>query len=142
MLIAGKEFGLGIDVRGIHVISSAARFRTATRSGTLADGFAQIQGACGSLFVTLQALSTDWDLTVFRNPWHMQRCGSVISFAGLDHSDKRLRIPTHGVQAAAPVLLCEHKHPTDFASAISSRASNIFGAISRHRIAQVSEAFR
>ena len=66
MLTPGKELGLGNDACGIHVINSAARFRTATRSGTLADGLAQTQAACDSLLVLLQALSTDWDRTVFR----------------------------------------------------------------------------
>ena len=43
MLMADQDLGLGIDVRGIHVISPGAGFRVATRSGTLADGLAQIQ---------------------------------------------------------------------------------------------------
>ena len=62
--MAGTEIGLGVDVRGIHVISLAARLRVETRSGTPADGPANIQGARSSTLATLHALSTEWDDTM------------------------------------------------------------------------------
>ena len=46
------------------------------------------------------------------------------------------------MQASATALLCEHEHFCAFARSISSRASHIFGPTSRHRVAQVLEAFR
>ena len=54
-----KELGLGIDVCGIHVVRSAARFRVSSRSVKLAEGLAKIQAARNSLLVTLP----DWDRT-------------------------------------------------------------------------------
>ena len=51
---------LEIDVHRIHVISQTARFRIATRSRTLADGFAKTQTARDSLLVTPQALWPEW----------------------------------------------------------------------------------
>ena len=56
--MAGSEFGCGIDVHGIQMISLAARFRTASRSNTLADALAKIQAARNSDHVTLHAFST------------------------------------------------------------------------------------
>ena len=35
--------GLGSDICGIHIISPAARFRTAASSGTLVNGLAKIR---------------------------------------------------------------------------------------------------
>ena len=71
----------------------------------------------------------------FITPWHVLRCGPVTSFA-------IWIILTH--YYASRFMTCkpqpEREHPGDFAGAL--RASNIFGAISRHRIAQLSEAFR
>ena len=140
MLTPGKELGLGNDVCGIHVINSAARFRTATRSGTLADGFAQIQAPCDRLLVTLQALSTDWDRTIFSNPWHMLRCGSVTSFAGRTFLTNDYVFP---LMECKPQLRCCFANTSILVTSPERsllRPSNIFGAISRHRIAQVLEA--
>ena len=41
---AGSVCGLGSDTYGVHVISVAARSRTAARSGALAHGLAKILG--------------------------------------------------------------------------------------------------
>ena len=41
MLTAASELGLGIDVHSVHIISRAARLRTATQSNTLTDGLAK-----------------------------------------------------------------------------------------------------
>ena len=60
-LTAGSELGLGIDVHGIHMITLAARFRTAARSNTLADCFAKIQAARTGDRVILHAFSTAWE---------------------------------------------------------------------------------
>ena len=38
LLRAGSACGLGSDICGIHIISLAARFRTAASSGTLVNG--------------------------------------------------------------------------------------------------------
>ena len=45
LLRVGSVCGLGPDILGIHAISLAARFRTASNSGTLANGLAKIQAA-------------------------------------------------------------------------------------------------
>ena len=137
MLMAGTEIGLCVDVRGIHVISFAARLTVETLSGTLADGPANIQGARGSTLATLHALSTEWDDTMLHRSMAYAAM-SAHDFANrLDRSGGLQRIPTHKMQASATALLCEHEQQRDFARAIAARASNIFWPISSHRLTQV-----
>ena len=62
---AGRsELGLGINVHGIHIISLAARPRTATRSNTLTDAFVRIEASSSIERVTLHAFCTIWAKTL------------------------------------------------------------------------------
>ena len=75
--MAGSEFGCGIDVHGIQMISLAARFRTASRSNTLADGLAKIQATRNSDHVTLHAFSTACEKDMLHRPLGLQYDGGT-----------------------------------------------------------------
>ena len=136
MLIVDTEIGLGIDVHVIHIISLAARFRVATRSGTLADGLAEIQAERNSMLVTVQALAALWE----ENLLHRSMADATIKnhdfVCWLDRSGRVLRAPPHRMQASATTLLCEHDLLLDFSGTIATRT------ISRHRISQILLAIR
>ena len=53
--------GLGSDIRGIHIISQAARFRTAATSGTLVSGLAIIRAAREHDRASIYALTPEWE---------------------------------------------------------------------------------
>ena len=61
VFLAGSEIGLSIDVHGIHIACLAARFRVASRSNTLAEGFAKIQAARNRELVPLHVFSAGWE---------------------------------------------------------------------------------
>ena len=65
LLRAGSACGLGIDLFGIHVLSLAARCRTAANSNTLADGLAKIRAAREYDGALLFALSPEMEKRIF-----------------------------------------------------------------------------
>ena len=53
--------GLGSDICGIHIISPAARFRTAASIGTLIKGLAKIRAAREYDGASIYALTPEWE---------------------------------------------------------------------------------
>ena len=60
MLAFAADLGLGIDISGISMISKAARFRVASRSGTLATGLEVFDEAHNSQLALLAVLGPEW----------------------------------------------------------------------------------
>ena len=56
----GSTCDLGPDMLGIHTLSLAARCRTASNSGTLANGLPKIQATREYDHATIYALSFEW----------------------------------------------------------------------------------
>ena len=60
LLRVGSVCGLGADILGIHTLSLAARYRTASNSVTLANGMAKIQAAREHDLASIYARSSEW----------------------------------------------------------------------------------
>ena len=102
LLRVGSMCGLGLDIHGIHTISLAARYRTASNSGTLANGLAKIQAAT-SRFRIAQILP---------QMCHESRASrprlAVVSYASsavdcVQHKDFTLREKNKDVELDAPM---------------------------------------
>ena len=61
LLTSNAVCGLGSDICGIHIISLAARFRTAANSSTLANGLAKIRAARVFGGASIYVHSLEWE---------------------------------------------------------------------------------
>ena len=112
-------------MQGIHTLSLAARFRTASNSGTLTNGLAKIQAAREYDHAPIFALSSEW------------KEKSLAIVRRLDHYGKLDESPQDKKQKAATALLRDEFQKQDFAKPVSLRVSRILGPVSRFRIAQI-----
>ena len=60
LLCVGSVWGLGPDLLGIHTLSLAARYITASNSSTLANGLAKNQAVREYDHAPIFALSSEW----------------------------------------------------------------------------------
>ena len=138
LLRVGSVCGLGPDILGIHTLSLAARYRTASNSGTLANGLAKIQAAreydhalhlCSQLRMEGEFFELlPWPIT----PWrHLKLYFAWITMANL------MTLLMARNKKAATALLRDEFQKQDFAKPMSLRASRILGPVSRFRIAQI-----
>ena len=137
-----SELGLGIDVHGIHIISLATRFRTATRSSTLADGFAKIRSPRSCDHVTLHAVAGAWSAFMLHRSTSFSTKKAHIFVCRLDYSGVFVGSPPHKMQRAATALLCKVEQKRDFSRHIAKRATKVIGPISRHRISSILPVIR
>ena len=141
MLMAGSERGSGIDVHGIHIISLAARFTTATRSGTLADGLAKSQAARSTDKVTHHAFSMAWEREMLYRSMAYSTLKTFKFACRMDRSSSVLGFFPHKMQRSVTTWLVEIKQQRVFHDKLLSEPK-VFGPINRHRIAHVLPAIR
>ena len=88
LLRAGSACGLGLDVFGIHLLSLAARYRTAVNSGTLVNGLAKIRAAREHDSAPIFALSLEWDTIFLKTPTAHSTMEGYEYVRHLDHAGK------------------------------------------------------
>ena len=123
--------GLGPDILGIHTPSVAARKRTASNSGTLADGLAKIQAAREHDHASIYAVSSEWKEKIL-NPSLAHGTVEEFEFVRrLDPLEKLMTLSmTRNKRLPRPCSATNAKP-------VSSRASKILGPVNRFRIAQI-----
>ena len=137
LFCVGSVCGLGPDLLGIHTLSLAARYGTASNSGTLANGLAKNQAARECDHAPIFALSSEWK-EKFLNPSMAHSTMEALAIVrGLDHDGKLDESPQDKKQKAATALLRDELQKQDFAKPVSLRVSRILGPVSRFRIAQI-----
>ena len=115
----------------------AARYRTASNSGTLANGLAKIQAAREHDRAPIYALSSEWKEKFLRPSMARNTMEAYEIVCRLDHAGQIDDSPHGKKQKAATALLRDKIRKQDFAKQVASRVSRIFGPVSRFRIAQI-----
>ena len=90
--------GVRCDTDRIHIISLAARFRTAARSTTLADGLAKIRAARSCDQAKLEALSSAWEDTFLEASMAFETTEAYRHVHTLDHVGSLDRFPVRNLQ--------------------------------------------
>ena len=135
LLGVGSVCGLGPDLVGIHSISLAARYRTASCSNTLSQGFEKIQAARAYDPAPVLALSSSWEKGI--SCVDRSTTGTFNIVRRLDHHGKLDDVPQDKKQKAATTWLRDELKRQDFPGPISLRASRILGLVSRFRIMEI-----
>ena len=134
---AASVCGLRPDMLGIHTLSLAARFRTASDSGTLTNGLAKIQAAREYDNAPIFALRSEWKEKFLKPSMAHSTMEAPAIVRRLDHYGKLDESPQDKKQKAATALLRDEFQKQDFAKPVSLRVSRILGPVSRFRIAQI-----
>ena len=137
LLRVGSVCGFSLDKLGIHTLSSAARKRTASNPGRLANCLAKIKAAREFDRASIHALSSEWKEKFLSPSMAHNTMEAYEIVCRLDH-DGKIEDSHHGKkQKAATVLLRDENRKQDFAKPVASRVSKILGPVSRFRIAQI-----
>ena len=134
---AGSVCGLGIDLCGIRIISLAARFRTATCFGALANGLAKIRAARDYDGASIFALTPEWEEKFLRTSMAFSTMKACEYVHRIGRTGEIADSPEIKIQKAAMTLLCDTTLERNFAIPVAARASRILGPIGRHLMAQV-----
>ena len=137
LLRAGSVCGLGSDIRGIHIISPAARFRTAASSGTLVNDLAKIRAVREYDGASIYAHTPEWEERFLKTSMAFSTMEAHEYVRQIDRPGKNADSPNHRMQKSATTLLCETIQNRDFALPVSRRASKALGPISRFHVAQI-----
>ena len=92
-------------LHGMDIISLAARFRSATRSTTLADGVAKIRAAPNSDRVTLHALSTASEESVLYRSVVLSTMEAHNCVCRLDRPDADVVLPPDNAKGSGNLTL-------------------------------------
>ena len=133
--MAGSQLDLGLDVHGIHFISLAARFRTATRSSTLADGLQKFEQHAAVIGSPSMPFSGAWKKAMLHRLTALSTMESHNFVCRLDRSSAIIGSSFHNMQKAATIQVCEVEQKRYFSRPTANQAAKVFGPISRHRIA-------
>ena len=137
LLRAGSVCGLGSDICGIHIISPAARFRTAASSGTLVNGLAEIRAAREYDGASICALTPEWEERFLKTSMAFSTMEASEYVRQIDRTGKIAESPNHRIQKAATTLLCDTIQNRDFALPVARWASKALGAISSCHVTQI-----
>ena len=127
LLRAGSVCGLGSNIHGVHIISLAARSRTAACSGTLADGLAKIRAARESDHVALQKLTSAREARFLKTSMAFSTIEAREYVCQIDRTGNINASPARNLQKAATILLSRNLQKRDFSEPISVRASRVLG---------------
>ena len=94
----GSTCGLGLDVLGIDMLSMAARYRTAVKSGTLNNGLKKIRAAREYDRAPIFALSHEWDEVFLRTSMAHNTTEAYEYVHHLDHASKIADSPSNKIQ--------------------------------------------
>ena len=136
MLFFAKDFGLGIHISAINMISKAARVRVAKRSSVLAMGMDMIDEARNSQLALLSVLRLQW-------------CAQWIdvSMSACVHSAWRLVMAMDRRGSLANIPYHKRQSVTTVRSRIPARvggkngATRVLGTVSKHGVARLLAAF-
>ena len=133
MIYDGKELGFGVDVVGIHHIS------TATCSATLSQGVATIQEARNNRFTTLSAATPWWEKL-----WlHSSVLHDHLHSLPLCEASRNTPAPHYADPPITAVLLHRENQTPDLAALRDCRTRlQHSGAVSWCRVKQVLHAFQ
>ena len=137
LLEVGSVCGLGPDLVGIHSISLAARYRVAACSSTLRTGLEKVNEARGHNCTPLFALSPKREHEFLIPSMAFNTADAFDIVCRLDRYDTLDEVPQNKKQKFATSLLLDKLRKEDFAGPLASRASNVLGPISRHRVADI-----
>ena len=142
-LRAGSVCGLGSDICGIHIISLAARPRTAATSGTLVNGLAKIRAARECDGASNCAHTSGWEERFLKTSMAFSIMEACEYVRQMDRTGRIADSPRNTMQQkAATTLLSDTIQERDFALPIAKRASNILGPTSGHHVAQIPPMIR
>ena len=128
----GSLCGLGLDLLGIHTLSQAAQKRTATNSGTLANGVAKVQAAREYDRAPIDAITSEWKEKYLNPSMEHTTMEETEIVCRLDHTGR-----IADKQESATALLRDEIQMQDFAKPVASRVSRVLGqsvAFTLHRL--------
>ena len=107
--------GVGLDVFGIHILSLAARYRTAVNSGTLVNGLAKNRAAREYDSAPIYALTSDRKDKFLKTSTAHSTMEAFEYVSQMDHADKIPDSPGDKKQKAATALLGDRIQKRNFA---------------------------
>ena len=87
--------GLGSDLRWIHIISPAARFRTAASSGTLVNGLAKIRKGRKYDGASIRAVTPEWEERFLKTSMAFSTMEAYEYVRQIDRTGKIAESPNH-----------------------------------------------